>query len=31
VFVLVVPGSVFVLPLWWWLSRQRARLTRGAH
>jgi hypothetical protein len=29
--LLLLPGSVFVLPLWWWLARHRPAQTRGAH
>src|SRR5262245_30000014 len=28
--LLVLPGSVFLLPLWWWLNRHKARLAQGA-
>ena len=29
--LLLLPGSVFVLPLWWWIERHRSGQARGAH
>ena len=29
--LILLPGSVIALPLWWWLTRHRAEQTRGAH